>query len=88
MALTGVTKYYFGHYFNHHTSIWQADILNYLSLGSFEAKTRHFWVIIWRNCFILTVGLLIGFSVALCSAISFVGLIVPHLLRLSGITHL
>ena len=67
--------------------IWQADILNYLSLGSFEAKKLGISVIIWRNWFILTVGLLIGFSVALAGAISFVGLIVPHLLRLSGITH-
>ncbi|HEJ9660310.1 TPA: vitamin B12 ABC transporter permease BtuC [Proteus mirabilis] len=67
--------------------IWQADILNYLSLGSFEAKKLGISVEPWRNWFILTVGLLIGFSVALAGAISFVGLIVPHLLRLSGITH-
>ncbi len=52
-----------------------------------EAKKLGISVIIWRNWFILTVGLLIGFSVALAGAISFVGLIVPHLLRLSGITH-
>ncbi|WP_337232506.1 iron chelate uptake ABC transporter family permease subunit, partial [Vibrio cholerae] len=41
----------------------------------------------WRNWFILAVGLLIGLSVALAGAISFVGLVVPHLLRLCGLTH-
>ncbi|WP_193014491.1 MULTISPECIES: vitamin B12 ABC transporter permease BtuC [Gammaproteobacteria] len=67
--------------------ILQADILNYLSLGSFSAKQLGISVNQWRNWFILAVGLLIGISVALAGAISFVGLIVPHLLRLCGITH-
>ncbi|QEZ92007.1 vitamin B12 ABC transporter permease BtuC [Proteus sp. CD3] len=67
--------------------ILQADILNYLSLGSFRAKQLGISVNQWRNWFILAVGLLIGLSVALAGAISFVGLVVPHLLRLCGITH-
>lgn len=67
--------------------IWQADILNYLSLGSFSAKQLGISVTQWRNRLILAVGLLIGLSVALAGAISFVGLIVPHLLRLWGVTH-
>lgn len=67
--------------------ILQADVLNYLSLGSFRAKQLGISVNQWRNWFILAVGLLIGLSVALAGAISFVGLVVPHLLRLSGLTH-
>ena len=67
--------------------IWQADILNYLSLGKLSAKQLGISVTQWRNNFILAIGLLIGLSVALAGAISFVGLIVPHLLRLCGITH-
>lgn len=66
---------------------WQADMLNYLSLGTFRAKQLGISVQQWRNRFILSVGLLVGLSVALAGAISFVGLIVPHLLRLCGITH-
>ncbi|OAT47203.1 permease component of an ABC superfamily vitamin B12 transporter [Proteus hauseri ATCC 700826] len=66
---------------------WQADMLNYLSLGTFRAKQLGISVQQWRNRFILAVGLLVGLSVALAGAISFVGLIVPHLLRLCGITH-
>lgn len=67
--------------------ILHADILNYLSLGSFRAKQLGVSVNRWRNGFILAVGLLIGLSVAIAGAISFIGLVVPHLLRLSGITH-
>ena len=67
--------------------ILQADVLNYLSLGSFRAKQLGIAVNQWRNWFILAVGLLIGLSVALAGAISFVGLVVPHLLRLCGLTH-
>lgn len=67
--------------------ILQADVLNYLSLGSFRAKQLGISVNQWRNWFILAVGLLIGLSVALAGAISFVGLVVPHLLRLCGLTH-
>ncbi|WP_109402488.1 vitamin B12 ABC transporter permease BtuC [Proteus terrae] len=67
--------------------ILQADVLNYLSLGSFRAKQLGISVSQWRNWFILAVGLLIGLSVALAGAISFVGLVVPHLLRLCGLTH-
>lgn len=66
---------------------WQADMLNYLSLGTFRAKQLGISVQQWRNRFILSVGLLVGLSVALAGTISFVGLIVPHLLRLCGITH-
>ncbi|MEQ4923608.1 vitamin B12 ABC transporter permease BtuC [Proteus hauseri] len=66
---------------------WQANMLNYLSLGTFSAKQLGISVQQWRNRFILAVGLLVGLSVALAGAISFVGLIVPHLLRLCGITH-
>lgn len=67
--------------------ILQADVLNYLSLGSFRAKQLGISVNQWRNWFILAVGLLIGLSVALAGAISFIGLVVPHLLRLCGLTH-
>ena len=67
--------------------ILHADTLNYLSLGSFRAKQLGVSVNRWRNGFILAVGLLIGLSVAIAGAISFIGLVVPHLLRLSGITH-
>lgn len=67
--------------------IWQADILNSLSLGTFSAKQLGVSINLWRNRFILAIGLLIGLSVALSGAISFIGLIVPHLLRLCGITH-
>ncbi|PPS58385.1 hypothetical protein CRX72_16075 [Pantoea sp. BRM17] len=41
---------------------------------------------LWRNLLVLAMGWLTGVSVALAGAIGFVGLVVPHLLRLSGIS--
>ncbi|KJF79126.1 Vitamin B12 import system permease BtuC, partial [Morganella morganii] len=65
---------------------WQAPVLNYLALGEVSAQQLGVSAHRWRNVFIIAVGLLIGLSVAVAGAISFIGLIIPHMLRLMGIT--
>ncbi|MEM7995748.1 vitamin B12 ABC transporter permease BtuC [Morganella morganii] len=66
--------------------LWQAPVLNYLALGEVNAQQLGVSAHRWRNVFIIAVGLLIGLSVAVAGAISFIGLIIPHMLRLMGIT--
>lgn len=67
-------------------AICQGKALNYLSLGSLQAFQLGFPIQTWRFMLIVISGVLIGLSVAIAGAISFVGLVVPHILRLSGIT--
>ncbi|WP_426577497.1 vitamin B12 ABC transporter permease BtuC [Xenorhabdus stockiae] len=60
--------------------------LNYLSLGELQAQQLGISHHNWRNLFVTVVGLLVGLSVALAGAISFIGLVIPHILRLIGLT--
>ncbi|MDX7990376.1 vitamin B12 ABC transporter permease BtuC [Xenorhabdus sp. Reich] len=61
-------------------------ILNYLSLGELQSRQLGISHHKWRNLFVSIVGLLVGLSVALAGAISFIGLVIPHILRLVGLT--
>ncbi len=67
-------------------AICQGKTLNYLSLGRLQAYQLGFSPQKWRLALIIVSGVLIGFSVAIAGAISFVGLVIPHILRLSGLT--
>ncbi|WP_340608795.1 vitamin B12 ABC transporter permease BtuC [Xenorhabdus bharatensis] len=60
--------------------------LNYLSLGELQAQQLGISHHKWRYLFVSAVGLLVGLSVALAGAISFIGLVIPHILRLIGLT--
>lgn len=62
---------------------WQGRILDRLMLGEQHAKQLGVDVDTMRWKLILSVSLLIGGSVALGGVIGFVGLVVPHLLRLA-----
>ncbi|MBD2779741.1 vitamin B12 ABC transporter permease BtuC [Xenorhabdus szentirmaii] len=64
----------------------QGRVLNYLSLGESQAYQLGISHHKWRNLFVSMVGLLVGLSVALAGAISFIGLVIPHILRLVGLT--
>ncbi|TNH42055.1 vitamin B12 ABC transporter permease BtuC [Photorhabdus luminescens] len=69
--------------------IWlsrQGKVLNFLSLGETQAQQLGISLYYWRNLFVFAVGLLVGLSVALAGTISFIGLVIPHILRLCGLT--
>ena len=61
-------------------------ILNLLALGEISARQLGLSLFCWRNLLVLAMGWLVGVSVAMAGAIGFVGLVIPHLLRLSGIS--
>lgn len=67
-------------------AIFQGQILNYLSLGSLQAYQLGVSHHRWRLALIIVTGILVGLSVAVAGAISFIGLVVPHILRLAGLT--
>ncbi|WP_409307386.1 vitamin B12 ABC transporter permease BtuC [Pectobacterium sp. B1J-3] len=64
----------------------QGSVLNGLTLGEIQARQLGVSVYRWRNVLVLIVGILVGLSVALAGVIGFVGLIIPHMLRLYGLT--
>lgn len=64
----------------------QGGVLNGLALGEIQARQLGIAVYGWRNVLVLTIGILVGLSVALAGVIGFVGLIIPHALRLCGLT--
>ncbi|QHM75650.1 Vitamin B12 import system permease protein BtuC [Mixta theicola] len=64
----------------------QAKVLNLLALGETSARQLGLAVFLWRNLLVVAIGWLVGVSVALAGAIGFIGLVVPHLLRLNGLT--
>ncbi|CAM3441699.1 MULTISPECIES: vitamin B12 ABC transporter permease BtuC [Yersinia] len=69
--------------------IWlclQGRILNYMALGEQQARQLGVSLHRWRNLLVLAIGLLVGISVALAGVIGFVGLVIPHILRLTGLT--
>ncbi|MFI0487938.1 MAG: vitamin B12 ABC transporter permease BtuC [Yersinia sp. (in: enterobacteria)] len=64
----------------------QGRVLNFISLGEQQARQLGISLHLWRSLLVLVIGLLVGISVALAGAISFIGLIIPHILRLTGLT--
>ncbi|XRY10402.1 vitamin B12 ABC transporter permease BtuC [Franconibacter pulveris 601] len=69
--------------------IWvcrQALPLNMLALGETSARQLGLPVWLWRNLLVIATGWLVGVSVALSGAIGFIGLVIPHVLRLCGLT--
>ncbi|WKV50554.1 vitamin B12 ABC transporter permease BtuC [Dickeya fangzhongdai] len=69
--------------------VWLArcgGVLNQLALGELAARQLGVAVFYWRNVLVLAMGALVGISVALAGVIGFVGLVIPHILRLCGLT--
>ncbi|PWC10479.1 vitamin B12 ABC transporter permease BtuC [Brenneria corticis] len=64
----------------------RGEVLNGLALGEIAARQLGVSVYHWRNLLVWVVGALVGLSVALAGVIGFVGLIIPHMLRLCGLT--
>lgn len=60
--------------------------LNLLALGESSAYQLGLPLWLWRNLLVAATGWLVGVSVALAGAIGFIGLVIPHILRLRGIT--
>ncbi len=60
--------------------------LNLMALGETSARQLGLSVWVWRNILVVATGWLVGVSVALAGAIGFIGLVIPHMLRLKGIT--
>ncbi|EMH4160870.1 vitamin B12 ABC transporter permease BtuC [Pluralibacter gergoviae] len=65
---------------------FQSGPLNLLSLGEVSARQLGLPLWLWRRVLVLVIGWLAGVSVALAGAIGFIGLVVPHVLRLCGLT--
>ncbi|NDJ57303.1 vitamin B12 ABC transporter permease BtuC [Enterobacteriaceae bacterium 4M9] len=63
-----------------------ARALNLLALGESSARQLGLPLWLWRNLLVAATGWLVGVSVALAGAIGFIGLVIPHILRLRGIT--
>ncbi len=64
----------------------QGNRLNLLSLGETQARQLGAPLALWRNGFVLAIAWIVGVSVAISGIIGFIGLIIPHMLRLIGIT--
>ncbi|WP_428946000.1 vitamin B12 ABC transporter permease BtuC [Pantoea sp. FN060301] len=60
-------------------------VLNLIALGEVSARQLGLPLLLWRNLLVVAIGWLTGVSVALAGAIGFVGLVVPHILRLNGL---
>ncbi|MGF6420781.1 vitamin B12 transport system permease protein [Lelliottia sp. 489] len=65
---------------------FQAKPLNMLALGEVSARQLGLSIGLWRNVLVVAIGWMVGVSVALAGAIGFIGLVIPHMLRLGGIT--
>lgn len=65
---------------------FQSGPLNLLSLGEVSARQLGLSLWLWRRVLVMVIGWLAGASVALAGAIGFIGLVVPHVLRLCGLT--
>ncbi|GAB3402359.1 vitamin B12 ABC transporter permease BtuC [Erwinia aphidicola] len=64
----------------------RARVLNLLALGEVSARQLGLPLVLWRNLLVMAIGWLVGVSVALAGAIGFVGLVIPHILRLNGLS--
>lgn len=65
---------------------YQHKPLNMMTLGEDSARQLGLPVWIWRNILVIAIGWMVGVSVALAGAISFIGLVIPHLLRIVGLS--
>ncbi len=57
-----------------------------LALGEISARQLGLPLWFWRNVLVAATGWMVGVSVALAGAIGFIGLVIPHILRLCGLT--
>ena len=64
----------------------QARPMNILALGEISARQLGLPLWFWRNVLVAATGWMVGVSVALAGAIGFIGLVIPHILRLCGLT--
>ncbi|MBA0168033.1 vitamin B12 ABC transporter permease BtuC [Pectobacterium sp. CFBP8739] len=64
----------------------QGTVLNGLALGEIQARQLGIPVYRWRTILVLIMGVQVGLSVALAGIIAFIGLVIPHMLRLCGLT--
>lgn len=64
----------------------QSRPVNMLALGEISARQLGLPLWFWRNVFVAATGWMVGVSVALAGAIGFIGLVIPHILRLCGLT--
>ena len=64
----------------------QSRPMNMLALGEISARQLGLPLWFWRNVLVAATGWMVGVSVALAGAIVFIGLVIPHILRLCGLT--
>ena len=64
----------------------QSRPMNMLALGEISARQLGLPLWLWRNVMVAATGWMVGVSVALAGAIGFIGLVIPHILRLCGLT--
>ncbi|HFO5859817.1 TPA: vitamin B12 ABC transporter permease BtuC [Escherichia coli] len=64
----------------------QSRPMNMLALGEISARHLGLPLWFWRNVLVAATGWMVGVSVALAGAIGFIGLVIPHILRLCGLT--
>lgn len=64
----------------------QSRPMNMLALGEISARQLGLPLWFWRNVLVAATGWMVGVSVALAGAIGFIGLVIPHSLRLCGLT--
>lgn len=64
----------------------QSRPMNMLALGEISARQLGLPLWFWRNVLVTATGWMVGVSVALAGAIGFIGLVIPHILRLCGLT--
>ncbi|HAI6829690.1 TPA: vitamin B12 ABC transporter permease BtuC [Escherichia coli] len=60
--------------------------INMLALGEISARQLGLPLWFWRNVLVAATGWMVGVSVALAGSIGFIGLVIPHILRLCGLT--
>lgn len=63
----------------------QSRPMNMLALGEISARQLGLPLWFWRNVLVAATGWMVGVSVALAGAIGFIGLVIPHILRLCGL---
>ena len=64
----------------------QSRPMSMLALGEISARQLGLPLWFWRNVLVAATGWMVGVSVALAGAIGFIGLVIPHILRLCGLT--
>ncbi|EFH8218291.1 vitamin B12 ABC transporter permease BtuC [Escherichia coli] len=64
----------------------QSRPMNMLALGEISARQLGLPLWFWRNVLVAATSWMVGVSVALAGAIGFIGLVIPHILRLCGLT--